>query len=180
MKKEISQKIEIPPGVEVVFEDNELTIKGQKGEIKRKLFLGRVKFEKKGGEIILTDKNATKKEKKIINTNASHIRNMIKGVQENFEYKLKICTSHFPISVEIKEGEALVKNFLGEKVPRKIKIPKKVQIDVDRDIITISSADKELAGQTAASFERSTKIQSRDRRIFQDGIYIIKKAGKEI
>ncbi len=180
MKREILQKIEIPEGVEATIEGHELTVKGKKGENKRKFSLGRIKFEKKGGEIILEDKKATKKEKKIINTTASHIENMIKGVQEGFEYKLKICISHFPITVEIGKGEAIVKNFLGEKIPRKVKIPKNVDASMEKDIITVSSVDKEAAGQAAANFEKSTRIRNRDRRIFQDGIFIISKAGREI
>ena len=180
MKKEIIQKIEIPEGIEANIEGNKLIVKGEKGENEREFKIGKLNFEKKDNSIIISDKKASKKEKKIINTIASHIKNMIKGVQENFEYKLKICSSHFPITVDIQGNEATVKNFLGEKIPRKVKIPKDVEINLNKEIITITSNDKESAGQAAANFERSTKIKNKDRRIFQDGIFIINKAGKEM
>jgi large subunit ribosomal protein L6 len=105
---------------------------------------------------------------------------MIKGVQEKFEYQLKICFSHFPINVEIKDKEAIIKNFLGEKIPRKTKILEDVEVEIDKDIIKVRSVSKELAGQVAANFEIATKIRKKDRRVFQDGIFIINKAGKEI
>jgi large subunit ribosomal protein L6 len=180
MRKEIFQNIEIPEGVEAEIKAGMLTIKGKEGENKRTFEIGDLTFQKKENKIIIGSKEATKKEKKRINTITAHIKNMIKGAQEKFEYKLKTCFIHFPISVEVKGKEGLVKNFLGEKIPRKVSIPEGVEIKVDKDIITITSADKELAGKAAANFERATKIRMRDRRVFQDGIFIITKAGKEV
>lgn len=180
MRKEIFQEIKIPEEVEAEIVENMLTIKGKEGEIKKKFNINKIIFEKKDNKIIIGNKKVTKNEKKMINTISSHIRNMIKGVQEKFEYKLKICSSHFPINVEIIENEAIIKNFLGEKIPRKSKILENVNVEIKKDIITVNSHDKELAGQTAANFEKATRIRSKDRRVFQDGIFIINKAGREI
>lgn len=180
MKKELYQEIEIPEGVEAEMEGTTLKIKGAEGENKRTFDAHNLEFEKKENKIIMGNKKATKKEKKLMNTIASHIKNMIKGVQKKFEYQLKVCFSHFPISVEVKDKEVLIKNFLGENIPRKAKIPEGVEIEVDKDIIKIRSVDKELVGQVAANFEAATRIKKRDKRIFQDGIYIINKAGKGI
>ncbi len=180
MKKELFQNIEIPEGIDVNIEGSTLIVKGKEGENKRTFNINKLDFEKKDNKIIIGSKNATKREKKLMNTITAHIKNMFKGVQKKFEYKLKICFSHFPITVEIKEREALIKNFLGEKIPRKTKIPAGVDTKIDKDIITVISHDKEAAGQAAANFETATKIRKKDRRIFQDGIFITNKTGREI
>ena len=180
MKKEIFQNIEIPEGVEVNLDGTVLTVKGKEGDNKRTFNTNKLVFEKKENQIVIGSKKATKKEKKIINTIKAHIENMIKGVQKKFEYKLKVGFSHFPITVEISGKDILIKNFLGEKIPRKSKILEGVEIKIDKDVITVISSDKELAGQTAANFEAATKVRARDRRIFQDGIFITNKAGREM
>ena len=180
MKKSLFQEINIPENVEVFIEGDLVKVKGKEGESQRKFKIGSLKIEKEGNKIKIGNKNSTKREKKNMNTIVSHINNMIKGVQKKFEYILKVCFSHFPITVEIKEDEVTIKNFLGEKVPRKTKLPKNVEVKINKDIITINSCNKELAGQAAANFEMITKVRGKDRRVFQDGIFIINKAGKEI
>jgi len=180
MKKEIFKEIKIPKEVEVSLDGTTLTVKGEKGELKRKFKTDKIIFEIKDDKIIMGNKKATKKEKKMINTNISHIKNMIKGVREGFEYKLKAVFSHFPMTIEIKDDIAVIKNFIGEKVPRKVKLPKGVNVKINGQDITITSPDKEAAGQAAANLETITKIRLRDRRVFQDGIFMTNKAGKEI
>ncbi len=180
MKKDILREIEIPSEVEVNILGNQINVKGKEGEISREFALSGIEFKKEGQKIILQNKKSTKSEKKRINTSIAHIQNMIRGVQEKFEYQLKICFAHFPITVEVKENIVTVKNFLGEKVPRVTSIPKGAEVKVNKDLIVIKALDKEVAGQASANIEKITNIRFRDRRIFQDGIFLINKAGKEI
>ncbi len=180
MRKEIYQKIEIPEGVKAEIDGNMLKVEGAEGKVERKFNTLKLDFKKENNQIIIGHKKATKKEKKLINTLSAHIRNIIKGVQKKFEYQIKICYSHFPITVELKDKEILIKNFLGEKEPRKIKVPEGADVEISKEIIKVSSSDKELAGQVAANFEKLTRIKKKDIRVFQDGLYIINKAGKEI
>lgn len=180
MKKELFQTVEIPEGIDVDLDGAKVTVKSSEGKNEREFNIANLILEKRGKEIIIGNKKATKKEKRRMNTIVAHIKNMIKGLQEKFEYRLKICFSHFPITVEIKGNEALIKNFLGERTSRKVKIPVGADVKVEKDVIVISSSDKESAGQAAANFENATKISKRDRRIFQDGIFITSKCGKEM
>ena len=79
------------------------------------------------------------------------------------------------MSVKIENNFLIILNFLGEKIPRKAIILPDVKVSVNGDIIIVESSNLENAGQTAANIEIATKIRNRDRRIFQDGIYIIEK-----
>lgn len=172
MRKEIKEIIKIPEGIETEIEDRIVTIKKGPDILKRKL---EVDIRKEGNSLVLHNPRTTKKEKKIIKSTAAHLRNMISGLQEKYVYKLKVCFVHFPVSVELKPGELIIKNFLGEKNSRKAKILPGSEVKIEKDEITVTSHSKELAGQTAANIENSTRIKARDRRIFQDGIFIIEK-----
>jgi len=72
-----------------------------------------------------------------------------------------------------------VTNLFGEKVPRVAKLPwspGEVEVKVsNKTDVVVKGIDKEKVGQTAANIERSCKIRNRDRRVFQDGIYITSK-----
>ena len=81
------------------------------------------------------------------------------------------------MTLKIEGNKLAVNNFLGEKIPRYAYILPNVEVQIKGSLITILSTDKEAAGQTAANFEKATKVTNRDRRIFQDGIYIHDKPG---
>jgi large subunit ribosomal protein L6 len=179
--KKLEVEIEIPEGVDVaITEKGLITAKGPKGENKRTLFNPMVKIEKKENKIIVSAAKATKREKRTIGTFSSHIRNIIKGTTERFVYKLKVCSGHFPMTVTATKTDFNVKNFLGESIPRVAKLRPGVDVKVEGDIVLVESCDKELAGQTAADIEQLTRISNRDKRIFQDGIWLTERFGKHI
>ncbi len=174
-ERRLRKEIIIPEGIEVHVTDF-VTVKKKNTEIKKRLSYPTISISKKENKIIIEPKKCTKREKMIINTFKAHIMSMLKGVEEPYEYRLKICSSHFPMSVTVEGKKLVVKNFLGEKVPRKADVLEHADVKIDGDTIIIISADKEIAGQTAANFEQCTRITNRDRRIFQDGLWITKKS----
>ena len=119
-----------------------------------------------------------KKQKALTGTFVAHINNMIKGVTEEFEYKMKTVFSHFPIKTSVEGNEFVIQNFLGERAPRKAKILDGVTIEAKGDDITIRGIDKEKVGQTTANIERATIVRNRDIRVFQDGVYRTSKGDK--
>ena len=176
MHLDIKEEIEIPENVEIKLEGNVLTAKGPKGQVSRKFPL-KIKIEVK--KIVIEEKNATRNQKKIIKTSCAHINNMLNGALEGYEYSLQICSVHFPMNVSATKENVTIKNFLGETKERKASILPNANVEIKGDIIKISSPNIEAAGQTAANIESATKVSSRDRRVFQDGIWIIEKPGEE-
>src|SRR5216684_2713940 len=84
----------------------------------------------------------------------------------------------FPRKATVKGSEFIIENFLGEKFPRKTRILGETKVEVKGDQVLLTGADVEAVGQTAANIELATRIRGFDPRIFQDGIYITKKAGE--
>jgi len=178
-RPDLKEEIKIPEGLTASIEDHILIIKKGDNELKRELSpLIQIKVE--GDKIILENKKVTKREKRILGTFVAHIKNIIKGLNEKFKYRLQAVSVHFPmtLSIDKEKNELLVKNFLGEKTDRRIKLVNGVDVKINKDIIEIESSDKELAGQCSANIEKGTKVRNRDRRIYQDGIYIIEKPGR--
>lgn len=176
MKKEIKKIIKIPEGVEIKVEKNLFKVQGPLGETEGKInFKKNVQIEKKEDSIEIFCGKATKKEKKIIGTIKSKLESMIIGVIKGYTYKLEICSVHFPMSITIEEGNFVIKNFIGENKDRIIKIIPGTEVKIEGNIVIVTSVDKEKAGQMAADIETKTRIKRYDRRIFQDGIWIIHK-----
>jgi len=168
---EIKKEIKIPEGVTANLENNVLTIKGEKGEIKRSFSHPLVSVKISNKNIIVEGKNVRRKQKALIGTFTAHIKNMIKGTTEGFEYKMKTVFSHFPIKTSVENDVFVIQNFLGERSPRKAKILKGVNVEAKGENITVSGIDKEKVGQTVANIERATSVKKRDIRVYQDGVY---------
>lgn len=177
MKNKIEEKISIPEGFSCEYKNQIIICKKDSINLFRKIDVSDIEIKIKDSVITLYCKNATKREKKIINSFIEHIKNMFKGMNEKFAYKLEACNVHFPMTLKIEGNKLAINNFLGEKTPRYAEILPNVDVDIKGQVITLASHDKEAAGQTAANFEKATKVRNRDRRIFQDGIYITQKPG---
>ncbi len=181
MKTEnVIESIPLPDGVTATAIQGMLTIKGPKGEVTRNFLHPKIVISVLPEGITFTVKLFTKSEKKILNTFKAHIKNMFKGVSDGHEYKLRVCSGHFPMNVSVKGNKLDVKNFIGEAVPRTMNFKEGVIVKLEGDLITVTGINKELVAQSAASIEKLTRRNGFDKRRFQDGIYIIEKDGRKL
>lgn len=178
--------LEIPEGVDVKIEGNNLiTVKGPEGGPITKDFSHArgIKIELQDNKLRFSAHFPRNPTLALAKTIINIINNLVIGVQDNYKYISKICYSHFPCTVEVKEKtkEIHVVNFLGERAPRKANFPDNVKIEVKGDDVYFIGPDKEALGLAAANVKRACRIRKKDPRVFQDGVYLYKKQiGNEI
>ena len=173
----IEHIVTIPEGVTADYsEDGVVTIAGPKGSLSREFTSTSVALLQEGGALIVRTDLPRRKMKALAGTWNAHLNNMVKGVTEGFKYNLKAFYSHFPMTLEVKGNEFVVNNYFGERVPRRADILSGVEVKVSNKVeVTVTGIDKENVGQTAANIERCVVVKNRDRRVFQDGIYLLSK-----
>jgi len=165
----------VPEGITVKKEGKKIIVVGKLGEAKADFSNPHVHFSTKDNEIIFKSDTDTRKSKRLVETYFAQMKNMINGVENGFTYKMKVCFIHFPITVKLEGNLFLIENFLGERVPRKAKIFQGVKVVINKQDITLTGPDIYAVSQSAANIEQAARITGKDRRVFQDGIYITSK-----
>lgn len=176
MKKKFLEQLEIPASVQCEISNNILKCKKDSVTLEKNIGINNVKISLKDNNIVFDCPAGNKNEYKKIKSQIAHIKNMFAGVDKKYVYKLESVFVHFPVTLKVEKDSLFITNFLGEKTPRVAKILPGVDVELKGQKITVSSHNKESAGQTAANFEKATKIRCRDRRIFQDGIFLTEKS----
>jgi large subunit ribosomal protein L6 len=175
-KASLKEEIKIPDGIQITIEGKNVHVKGEKGSMSKILFHPKIHLTVTGNVVqISCSQSPRRKEKALMGTFKAHIRNMINGVTQGYECKMKTVFSHFPIKTSVEGKHLIIQNFLGERFPRRAEILENVKVEIKGENIILSAIDKEKVGQTAANIERATKVKNRDIRVFQDGIYIVKR-----
>ncbi|HDN81802.1 MAG TPA: 50S ribosomal protein L6 [Methanomicrobia archaeon] len=170
------EEITVPESVELKFEENTIKVKGKNGELHRVFDYPNIIIKNEDGKLRISSSSNRRKDVAMIRTTKAHIVNMIKGVEEGFQYTLKIVYAHFPMNVKREGNKVGIYNFLGEKHPRFAKIVGNTNVTIKGDTITVRGINKEEVGQTSANIEQATRIKKRDTRVFQDGIYLVEGA----
>ena len=99
--QDIKEQITAPDNVEVVLDGGNLTIKSEKGSLSRVFSHPKIDLKVNGKVIEISCKSPRRKNKALAGTFVAHINNMIRGVTEGFEYKMKTVFSHFPIKTSV-------------------------------------------------------------------------------
>lgn len=136
----------IPPGkAEVSVAGDTLTVKGPKGTLTKRVHPVIAIAVVEGG-ISITPKNNSRLAKALTGTYASHVRNMVKGVEAPYKKVLVLEGVGYRVEVKGKDLQFLV----GFSHPVKLAIPADVTAAAEKNVITLESPNKESVGQFAA------------------------------
>lgn len=146
------QHIAVPAKTEITVVDGSVVVKGPLGELRR-TFKSDIAISVADGVVTLAPKENPEMWSALWGTYASHIKNMIAGV--NKAYEKKLIVEGVGYRAEIK-GKDLVMQ-LGFSHPVTLPVPEGITISIEKNTISLSAIDKELLGQFAATI-RSNKV----------------------
>merc|ERR1712117_695107 len=177
----VKQTVDVPDGVEASVKARVVTIKGPRGSLSRSFRHLAVDIFMPDAKSITVEKHFGKrKELAAVRTVCSIIQNAITGVMRGYKYKMRAVYAHFPINCAISENGTLVevRNFLGEKYIRKVRMHDGVVCENSKDQkdeLVITGNSIEDVSQSVALIQQSTTVKNKDIRKFLDGLYVSEK-----
>ena len=145
--------VQLPDGIEADIVANQITIKGQKGQLNQ-TFPESVKLEKEDDKILISPLNETKNARAAWGMTRTIINNMVLGVSTGFNRNLEINGVGYRAS---KEANILTLQ-LGFSHDIKLAIPEDLEVKcVKPTEISISGINKQRVGQFASEIRRLRK-----------------------
>ena len=170
-KKEIA----IPAGTEVILTQGEVSVKGKGGTLTRALHPG-ITIAVNGAAVTVTPANSSRLAKALWGTYAAHMRNMIAGVNTPFVKKLQVEGIGYKAELSGKQ----IKLAVGFSHPVLVQIPDGLTVGIDKNMITVTGADKEQLGEFAASVRAIKKPEPyKGKGIRYEGEVVRMKQGKK-
>ncbi len=145
MSRIAKKPIAIPAKTEASFSGGVMTIKGPLGSLSKN-FRPYINVVVENGTITLTPKSNLLQARALWGTYASHIKNMLAGVNKPYERKLVVEGIGFKADIK---GANLVM-ALGFSHPVTVPIPIDLKVTSEKNNLTISGIDCEKVGQFAA------------------------------
>ena len=139
--------IDVPSGVTITVDLDEISVKGPKGELTVP-HLSDVTVSLEGTQAIVTRKDDEKIAKAQHGLQRALLFNAVEGVTKAFEKKLEINGVGFRVS----GGPQALEMSLGFSHPVKYTAPAGVTLTVEKMTITVSGIDKQAVGQVGIKY----------------------------
>ena len=169
--------VNLSSGVKAEVKGSVLSVTGPKGTLTLEIH-PEVKVTVSEKEILVdVEKKEDKKERALWGLFRALIQNLVLGVTNGFEKKLEINGVGFKVALQ---GTKLVM-ALGFSHPVEVEVPKNLSVVVEKNLITISGADKQQVGQFAAEIRELKKPEPyKGKGIKYIEETILRKAGKGV
>lgn len=166
----------IPDGVTVTVENDIITVRGPKGELKTHKTKP-INVIVENNEVKVTRENEIKATKQMHGTVNANIANMIEGVKNGYKRELEIYGVGYRFQPK---GSELVINA-GYSHPVSLIVPKGIEVEgVSNTEIILKGIDKILIGEFAANIRKVRKPEPyKGKGIRYKGEHIIRKEGKK-
>ena len=135
----------LPKGVTLTQKAGAVSVKGPKGELSRPMPEG-VSLKTEADKITVLRADDSRQNRAKHGLMRAHLANMVKGVTDGWTRELEINGVGYRAEVA---GDT-INMALGYSHPVAFKLPKGVTAKVDKNRVVLSSADRDLVGQTAA------------------------------
>ncbi|MEK7114359.1 MAG: 50S ribosomal protein L6 [Patescibacteria group bacterium] len=126
-----------------------LTVKGTKGTLTKRVH-PTIDIQVAPEGVMVTPKDHSRLAKALTGTFASHVKNMVQGVET--PYMKKLIMEGVGYKMEVKGKEVVLTVGFSHTVS--LPIPEEVSAKVEKNIMTLESANKESVGQFAANIRR--------------------------
>jgi large subunit ribosomal protein L6 len=167
--------IAIPEKTEVTVDGSIVTVTGPHGTLTRTVS-DSITVNVSDNEVSFVPADDSIATNALWGTTASHVTNMIAGVNQPYEKKLEIEGVGYRAEMK---GNDIVLN-VGFSHPVELKAPEGVATTVEKNLITVTGIDKEKVGQFAAEIRATKKPEPyKGKGIHYVGEYIRRKEGKK-
>ncbi len=175
--------ITLPANTELKLEPASFTVKGPLGTLSRMLH-PMIEIRLEGSEATVVPKRMTLESRALWGTYASHLSNMVAGVNTPFSKKLILEGIGYKSEVKADpsrdSGQSKIVFALGFSHPVEVAIPVTLKVTAEKNNITISGSDKEEVGSFAAKLRSLKKPEPyKGKGMRYDGEVIRRKQGKK-
>lgn len=166
--------IELPSGVTLTVDDNDIVVSGPKGSLTQFTMPG-IKVSIRDNQVIVERENDERQNRSKHGLMRTLISNMVTGVTQGFERKLEMNGVGYRV---VQQGTDLKFN-LGFSHDVVYKVPTGITVGLEQNIITVSGIDKQQVGQVAAEIRALKKPEPyKGKGIKYVEERIIRKSGK--
>jgi len=167
--------INLPSGVDVSCNGQDITVKGKFGTLQNQL-PDSLSLEQNDGKLIVSLKNQTRTTRALHGLYRTLVNNMVIGVSEQFQRNLSLNGVGYRAAVQ---GKSIVLN-LGYSHPVEMEIPEGISIEITRNTqINLKACDKEQLGLFAAKIRAWRPPEPyKGKGIIYEGEIVRRKAGK--